>query len=163
MREQHAINESAADNFTHSLNGSSQSLTTSCCTAVEAPPRLPAAKSPLKGYRCDSECNPTGSDYSQSPSTVDEESEHSSLLTSTGHHSSYKDFMDSLCDTSPASNHITQKEISDTVMSESMFNSSMSIKSEELQERVRRICQSTTELDEKMRLARLESSYIQVP
>lgn len=51
---------------------------------------------------------------------------------------------------------------STTSLTESMFNSTMSSKSEALQDKVRKLCQSTSKLDEKMRLARMESQFIRV-
>ena len=50
---------------------------------------------------------------------------------------------------------------STSLLSDSMFTSTYSPKYEALENRVRKLCQSTSDLNEKMRLARLECSYIQ--
>ena len=56
----------------------------------------------------------------------------------------------------------TKQSLSSSSMTESMFTSVSSVKSEALKDKVRKLCLSTSNLNEKMRLARMESRYIHV-
>lgn len=65
---------------------------------------------------------------------------------------------------SPASTNskssIRPSLVSSCSLTESMFTSMSSVKSEVLEDKVRKLCLSTSNLDEKMKLARMESQYI---
>lgn len=163
MREQCAINDEAADISTQLLNGSSESLASTCSTATEITTKekdISPVRSPSEGYKsaCGSEYNIDDSDYSLSPPKGSQSKHNSSSISLASRRPTFKDFNDRLNNTDS-----TIRNMSNSVspsMTESMFKSTMSLKSDELEERVRKLCQSTTELDEKMRLARLECSFI---
>lgn len=163
MREQFAEQNSA----TKCLSYSSESLASSCGTATEIPEKQldeSPMRSPSEGYKsaCDSECcsadidsySSDCGDLSDSLSSLQTEDSMPALKCSPP---TYKDFQVSQEETTPQMHSSMSHS-----MCQSMTMSTTSLRSEDLQQRVRKLCQSTTQLDEKIRLARLESSYIQV-
>lgn len=153
------------------LSCSAESLASSCCTATEIPEKhqdVSPLRSPSEGYKsaCDSDCCSEGiNSYSSSDKDGCLSTSLSSIQTdddtSTPKCSppTLKDFQLSISqeNTTPLMHSSMTNE-----MCANMTISTSSLKSEDLQQRVRKLCQSTSQLDEKIRLARLESSYIQV-
>lgn len=153
-------------------SGSTLSLASTCSTATEIPLKqitsndVSPMRSPSEGYKSacgslSSSCNIIADSESfntddiidaLSSSTVDSPTMSSSIT-------SPPTFSDYNTGVIKGKDNTSSKTLYPS-MSDSMFGSTLSIKSEALQERVRKLCQSTSQLDEKIRLARLERSYI---
>lgn len=169
MREQlSTANEEGPASLSGFLCRSNESLASTCSTATEVPERkLDRDVSPSsEGYKsacgssdlnlADTEYFSAGSRLSSSSNLSRHCSDLETSRSGSGHcPPSLQDFNTTL---NADNNNWTS---SSSLLSESMFASSYSPKYEALEDKVRKLCQSTSDLDEKMRLARLECSYLQ--
>jgi len=108
--------------------------------------------SPSEGYK-------SGGDDTVSTVSASSDSHSSGKSRLTARPPTLKDFTNSLyMDSSMSSMWISTQSLASTTTNQ-MSASTMSVKSAALEQRVRKLCQSTTELDEKLRLARLEGRF----
>lgn len=148
--------------------GSCESLASTCSTATEIPVKqndtykqdndlYDTMRSPSEGYK--SAC----SDSNLADTESFSDSRSSSISNFSKNSEQYGRCRPSLHNfTTSLMSEGEFKVSSHSLMSESMFCSTYSSKYEALEDKVRKLCQSTTNLDEKMRLARQELVYIQV-
>jgi hypothetical protein len=142
IKEQCTTDEPTADQL---LNGSNQSLAStagSCsvsgnetATTLMNEHAVISLRSPSEGYKSDygSSGNITESDNSLSTSGTLSGSSNTTSLTNSGQ-----------CPKGSSDSFYCNRQLSDISMGESLFNSTISLRSEELQARVRKLCQSTT-------------------
>lgn len=168
MREQLSTDP---DNTSQSLCHSRESLTSTCSTATETPERqidedtTLLDRSPSEGYTsaygssylgdlADTEYYSATSRGSSDSDLSEDCNDYGTSHRGSGHcPPSLQDFNATLI---AGSNYTSS---SSSLLSESMFSSTYSPKYEALEDKVRKLCQSTSDLDEKMRLARLECGY----